>query len=1020
MIGPMTDPMLPLLGKAAASTAGRVAPSLLGRLTLRWRVARAVNKLARDRGWALSLRALRRSIKPKEMFEELLDSRSDHYPKLLNAARMALVRPCDAHTIQQLATLIADEFVRRLPPAESGRAHTSRQTAKVLGQVRDLAGIVEGLDASTRSQGGGEPLALRNGGRVSNLHLIPRTTGLVVREDVDARCRAVLAESRLLVLSGPQGTGKSVTAGQLAMNSARRVRWWIDGHSEESIEIGVDSLLRALGLGAQSTPLDELRRVLSDEEDIILVVDNVVDANRLYALIPAQLTATVIATTTNPLVADEGSSVPIGTLTPDQGNELLRRLAFDASDDNAAADGINQLTEALGQSPLAIRQAAAYMRASGLSPLALWDRLTISPRKVLALHAPSDYPDTIARVHELARDSVVRQERAAKDVLTLLAISGPGGISRQLLSVCEDGSAEELQLDRALSALSQAGLAQVSVGRVTCHSLTAAFERESARPWRRRALAVRVAMYAEVLGTKGELEDIDVALSALAALLDAANLRGSKDTYHRLAILAVAVKEDRLQAAVSLTRDLRKALGRQREDDPYIVELLLLEAGFLIMLGHPRRALAPAEEAATRSVASGDITSTVQALAIASSCQSQLGNRDESIRLLQQAISTIPASDHKTRDLLYVQMAQLEARSAEPAEEADRILAIRGTVHTGTAEWALLSTLAGRALATAGDAQRAIELTKGALAVDRELFGEESLPVARDMNDLGNAYVALGELDQAENRLERSRDIYRQISADEHSHIGMPTLNLGRIALMRAEASETDEEREALFADATILFEEAVRLNSAEGSEGTDLASAFIALGDTLMHSPKREDHSIALGYFRRAVAIDGRELGADHAQVVVDLLREASALLSLEDYEKMAEVLDRVDAVLGSDRGLPESRIEATFLRIQLEVAQPSPDVVRVRGLARRLIRAERDPKLPLLARAHAKRLIDRAPILRTLARPQSAAPGASFFRTPRQPDVGALDGEKAKAAKSPSSQNSPSSSTGTSHPDS
>jgi tetratricopeptide (TPR) repeat protein len=953
------------------------------------------------------------------MFEELLDSRTDHYPKLLNAARMALVSPRDARTIQQLATLIADEFVRRLPPAESGRAHTSRQTAKVLVQVRDLAGIVEGLDASTRSQGTGEPLALRNGGRVSNLHLIPRTTGLVVREDVDAQCRAVLAESRLLVLSGPQGTGKSVSAGQLAMNSARRVRWWIDGHSEESIEIGADSLLRALGLGAQSTPLNELRRVLSDEEDIILVVDNVVDANLLYALIPAQLTATVIATTTNPLVADEGSSVPIGALTSDQGNELLRRLAFDASDDNAAVDGTNELTDALGQSPLAIRQAAAYMRASGLSPLALRDRLTTSPRKVLALHAPSDYPDTIARVHELARDSVVRQERAAKDVLMLIALSGPGGISRQLLSVCEDGSAGELQLDRALSALSQAGLAQVSVGRVTCHSLTAAFERESARPWRRRVLAVRAAMYAEVLGTKGELEDVDVALSALAALLDAANLRGAKDTYHRMAILAVAVKEDRLQAAASLTRDLRKALGRQREDDPYIVELLLLEAGFLILLGHPRRALARAEEAATRSAASGDITSTVQALAIAASCQSQLGNRDESIRRLQEAISTIPASDHETRTLLYVQMAQLEARSAEPAEESDRILAIRGTVHTGTAEWAVLSTLAGRALATAGDAQRAIELTKEALAVDLELFGEESLPVARDMNDLGNAYIALGELAQAENRLERSRDIYREISA-EHSHIGMPTLNLGRIALMRAEASETDEEREALLADATILLEEAVRLNSAEGSEGTDLASAYVALGDTLMHRPKREDHSMALEYFRRAVAIDSRELGADHAQAVVDLLREAGALRSLEDYDKLAEVLDRVDAVLSSDRGLPESRIEATFLRIQLELAQPSPNVGRLRGLAKRLIRAESDPKLPLLARAHAKRLIDRVPILRTLARQQSAAPGASFFRTPQQPDVGASDGEKAKVAKSPRSQNSPSSSTGTFHPDS
>ncbi len=975
--------------------AGRVAPSLLGQLTFRWRVARAVNNSAQGRGWTVDRRLLRRSIKRKEVFEELLESESDQSPALLNAARTALARPRDAHTVQQVATLIEKEFVRRLPVAESGRAHTSRQIAKVRGEFQDLAATFRGFGGAAHSQGGGKSPALQNGDAVSNLHLIPRTTGLVIREDVDARCQEIFAESRLLVLTGPQGSGKSVTAAQLALNSTRTIRWWIDGQSEESIEFGVDSLLRALGLRVQSASPDELRRVVSDEEDMLLVVDNVVDAKLLYALIPPQLKATIIATTIDPLVGDEASNVPVGPLTPAQGHELFRRLAFGSSDDSASFDGVDQLTEALGQSPLAIRQAAAYLRASGLSPLALRGRLTMSPRRVLALHAPPDYPATIARVHELARESVVRHARAAEDVLTLVALSGTRGISCQLLSVCETERPEKLQFSRALAALSHAGLVQVSVGRVTCHSLTAAFEQESVRPRRRRKLARRAVVYATALGTKGELEDIDVALTALVPLLDEAKLRGHQDTYYRSALLRMALEEGRSQAVVSLTRSLREALTRKRENDPFIVDLLLLEAEYLTTLGYPRKVLARAEEAATRSAASGDRTNAVQALVFASFCQFQLGDRGESIRLLQQAISTTPASDHEMREQLYLQMAQFEALSAEPAEQADRMLEIRESVHTGTAEWALLSTLAGRALVKVGDAKRAVKLTKEALALNRELFSEESLPVARDMNDLGQAYIALADFDEAENWLEHSRDIYRRIGDGDHSHMGLPTLHLGRIATIRAQASKTDEERDSLLAEAAALLAEAARLNSAEGAEGTELADTFVALGDTLLCSPKREDHALALDYFTRAAAIDSRELGADHAEVIEDSFRQAMAHLLLEDYAAMAKVLDRVDMVLRGDRGLPKARIEAPYFRILLELAQPTPNVTRLRQLARRLIRFERDPELSAQERAQATQLIDQTPGLRALGHRGSAAPrGASFFRTPRPPDAGAWEG--------------------------
>lgn len=986
MIGRMVEPLLPYIGKAFASTAGRIAPSLLGRLTLSWRVARAVSKLSHDRGWVVSRRVLRRSIGWKLVFEELLKSESDQYPSLLRAAREALIKPRDVHTIQQLTTLIADEFIGRLPDGEAGRAHNSRLNAKMLGEVREIANKIHGAAGPTSPQDGGERPILSNGVKVSNLHLIPRTTTLVVREDVEERCRDVLAKGKLLVLSGPPGTGKSVVAGQLALSSTSRVRWWIDGHSEESIEVSVVSLLRGLGFGANSAPMDELRRLLSEEDDVILIIDNVVNAKQLHALVPAELRSTIVVTTTNPLVGGEDNGVPVRMLTPDQGNELYRRLTHDSSAEKASVDGVERLTKALGYSPLAIRQAAAYARASGLVPLALQDRLTISPRTFLAQHGPSDYPEPISRVHDLARESVVKSEPGANVALVLIALSGPGGITRQLLNACEPKPAQALQLDRALAALSKAGLAQISEGRVTCHSLTAALELESVRPRLRQALARRVVTYAEALRATGKLEDIDVALSALAPMLKAANLRGDKNTYIRLSLLVFAVKQGRLQAALSISTALRGTLGRKREDDRIIMALLIQEAAFLVNLGHPRRAIARAEDATKRAVALNDKTSTVQALTLSSFCQSELGDRAGAVRLMKQAISQVPASDLETGELLQSELARLEARSTEPANEANALLKMRETCRSGTPRWAFLSTLAGRALATIGEGQRAVELTQEALAVDREIFGEKSNPVARDMNDLGSAFIVLEDLDEAENWLRQSRDIYREIGEGEHPHMGPPTLNLGRVTFMRATSSQPAERRVGLVKDATALLEEAVRLNSIEDSEGTDLASSLVALGDALMLSPQQDDHKRALNYFTRAAAIDSRELGADHAEVVIDSLRAVAAHLALKDFDGAAKVLDRVDAVLRGNSGLPESRVEATFFRILLELVPSAPDVTRVKLLASRLLRFESDPKTPGRARALATHLIDQAPAdLRTLVGPRTApAPGDSFFHTP------------------------------------
>ncbi|MGO8609947.1 tetratricopeptide repeat protein, partial [Rhizobium johnstonii] len=71
-------------------------------------------------------------------------------------------------------------------------------------------------------------------------------------------------------------------------------------------------------------------------------------------------------------------------------------------------------------------------------------------------------------------------------------------------------------------------------------------------------------------------------------------------------------------------------------------------------------------------------------------------------------------------------------------------------------------TMASRSCIDAGRPADAVAIAQRAVSVDRAVGGERSLHVARDLNDLGMALIAHGQLAEAAAALEESIQIYRE------------------------------------------------------------------------------------------------------------------------------------------------------------------------------------------------------------------------------------------------------------------
>ncbi|MEU4242917.1 FxSxx-COOH system tetratricopeptide repeat protein [Actinoplanes sp. NPDC026619] len=242
------------------------------------------------------------------------------------------------------------------------------------------------------------------------------------------------AEGGRIALEGINGVGKT----QIALEYAHRfaatydIVWWISAEQTDRVRTSLAELAERLGIpGNAEERLLAVREMLRQGEPSsrwLIVLDNADSPEELHDFIPAG-TGHVIITSRNPHWSEK-YHVPrldVEVFARGESVELLQRRVR-----GLKADDADRIADALGDLPLALEQAAAWLALTGSTPADYLAELAIRTAQVLDQQAPPNQPSTTASVR-LSYERLSMESPAAARLLRLFAFLAPEAIPFRLL-----------------------------------------------------------------------------------------------------------------------------------------------------------------------------------------------------------------------------------------------------------------------------------------------------------------------------------------------------------------------------------------------------------------------------------------------------------------------------------------------------------------------------------------------------------------------------------------------------------
>lgn len=269
----------------------------------------------------------------------------------------------------------------------------------------------------------------------------PRNTGFTGRAGVLEQLRDQLAAGATVVvpqaLYGLGGVGKT----QIALEYAHRfaadydVVWWISADQTSMVRSSLAALANQLELLTGDSVTDRVTAVLdalrrgSPYARWLVVLDNADDPDELRPFIP-QGTGHVLITSRNQAWVRRATAVEVGVFRRAESVAFLRRQVPELTE----ADAV-QVAEKLGDLPLAIEQAGAWLATTAMPVASYLNLLDTELPRILAEAPPSgEYQHSAAATWLLSLDRMRGEMPAAAKLLELCAFFAPEPISMSLLS----------------------------------------------------------------------------------------------------------------------------------------------------------------------------------------------------------------------------------------------------------------------------------------------------------------------------------------------------------------------------------------------------------------------------------------------------------------------------------------------------------------------------------------------------------------------------------------------------------
>jgi hypothetical protein len=234
-----------------------------------------------------------------------------------------------------------------------------------------------------------------------------------------------------LALYGLGGVGKT----QLALEYAYRhaadydLAWWIPAQNPITIPTALAQLGSQLDIPETDDQLKLARavlRALGARRRWLLVFDNAEEPDDLAGWLPTAGGGHVLLTSRHPDWSALAQPVQVGVLPHDKATELLLRRS---PDDDAASAA--ELAEELGDLPLALEQAAAYLEREGTPLAAYLDAFRRRREELLSRGRAIAYQGQVDTTWQLSIDKVAP---AGIELLRLCAFLAPEAIPLDLFA----------------------------------------------------------------------------------------------------------------------------------------------------------------------------------------------------------------------------------------------------------------------------------------------------------------------------------------------------------------------------------------------------------------------------------------------------------------------------------------------------------------------------------------------------------------------------------------------------------
>lgn len=702
------------------------------------------------------------------------------------------------------------------------------------------------------------------------------------RDDLLALLREQLVVRHRAALCGLGGIGKTQTAIEYAVRHRGDYPdgvFWTNGETTSGLTNGFVEIAKTLRLAAAATSDQEqvVRAVLEwldGNKHWLLSFDNVNDLGDLASFLPQRSNGHVLITSREAVFQKIGIARGLEVVDLD-GDDAVRFL-FERTgrddDDPEERTAVTELATELGNLPLALEQAAAYIAETNAS---FSDYVaSFRNRRITLLEKSSGLlsRDTVAVTWAANFEAAGRASPAAAEVFRVSAFLAPDAVPFELFLKGADALG-----DPVAAALGDPE-DNLAVGELLRPLTRYSLIRSDAKL---RVYAVHRLVQEIVRAALAESERRRCVERAVVAL----------DATFPVVEYSMWVQCDRLVSHVLSIAEWIDVLEARYEE----CGRLLNRAGqYLVERGRYGEAEPLQQRAlAIRERAFGcDHPEVAESLHNLANVHCVRGRYAEARGLHERALAIrerMLGPDHRDVARTLMGLATVcwyQGRYAEAQQLGERALTIReralGPDHPEVArslnDIGSLNRLQGRFAEAQSQFERA-------LAIWQDALGPDHPHVAMGLNNLALNHVQLGHYPEAQQLHERALALKERALGQDHPDVALSLNNLAEVLVLQRR-----------FAEAQALYERALTI--CERALGPNHANLAIVLNNLAEVYGKQGRLGEAQAIFERALTIRERALGSDHTDVAYSLDGLASVHQDAGRYSEALHLFERALSV--------------------------------------------------------------------------------------------------------------------------